>query len=174
MSRELDSDESKTTLSMPLAEVTSTTKGAKVQLLVVRDIEVVLRVAAETLCAIPGHVLDGHEGSIGKQDEVEHAVSNDGALVLLDHARKNTEAGLRRGVVVEYATAALFPLLNWSVDGFLHFSSVEVNGGAFREVVDASRETKNVPQQRTCRRDLVDIPAWVDQKCSIVDLILFD
>ena len=90
-------------------------------------------------------------------------MSNDGALVLLDHARKNAEAGWRRGVIIEYAVAALFPLLYWSVDGFLYFSAVEVDGGAFREVSEATREPEFIPQQRTCRRNLVDIPARVDQ-----------
>jgi len=173
VSRKLDRYESQTTLGVPLAKVTRSTKRTQVQLLVVRNEEVVLRVAAETLCAVPGHVLDGHKSSVGKQDEVEHAVSNDGALVLLNHARKNAEAGWRRGVVVEYAVAALFPLLHWSVDGFLHFSAVEVDGGAFREVSKGAREAENVPQQRTCSRDLVDVPARVDQKCSIVNLVLF-
>ena len=163
MSRKLDSDESQTALSVPLAKVTRTAKGTQVQLLVVRNEEVVLRVAAETLCAVPSHVLDGHESSVGKQNEVEHAVTDDGALVLLDHARENAEAGWRRSVVVEYAVAALFPLLHWSVDGFLHFSAVEVDGGAFREVSEGTREAEHIPQQRTCSRDLVDIPARVDQ-----------
>ena len=92
VSRELDSDESKTTLGVPLAIVASSTKGTQVQLLVVRDEEVVLGVAAEALCAIPGHVLDGHESAVGKQDEVEHAVTDDSAVVLLNHARKNAES----------------------------------------------------------------------------------
>lgn len=91
VSRELNGDESKTTLGVPLAKVASSTKRTQVQLLVVWDEEVVLGVAAEALCAVPGHVLDRHEGSVGKQDEVEHAVANDGALVLLDHARKDAE-----------------------------------------------------------------------------------
>ena len=128
MSRQIDSDKSKTTLGVPLAKVARSTQGAQVQLIVVWDEEVVLGVAAEALCAVPGHVLDRHESSVGKQDEVEHAVTDDGALVLLDHTRKDAKAGRRRGVVVEYAVAALFPFLDWSVDGFLHFSTVEVNG----------------------------------------------
>lgn len=91
VSRELDSDESKTTLGVPLAKITSSTKGSQVQLLVVRDEEVVLGIAAEALCAVPCHVLDCHEGSVGKQDEVEHAVADDRTVVLLDHARKDAE-----------------------------------------------------------------------------------
>ena len=66
MSRKLDRDESQTTLGVPLAKVTRTAKGTQVQLLMVRNEEVVLRVAAETLCAVPGHVLNGHESSVGK------------------------------------------------------------------------------------------------------------
>lgn len=163
MSRELDSDESQTALGVPLAKVTRSAKGTQVQLLVVRNEEVVLRVTTETLCAVPGHVLNCHESSIGKQDEVKHAVANDSALVLLDHTRKNAEAGRRGGVIVKYAVAALFPLLDGSVDGFLHFSAVEVDGRAFREVAKGAREAEHIPQQRTCRRDLVDIPARVDQ-----------
>ena len=91
VSREFDGDESKATLGVPLAKVTSSTKGAQVELLVVRNEEVILRVAAETLCAVPGHILNSHESSVGEQDEVEHAVADDGAVVLLDHARKNAE-----------------------------------------------------------------------------------
>lgn len=163
MSRKLDRDKSQTALGVPLAKVTRTAKGTQVELLMVRNEEVVLRVAAETLCAVPGHVLDRHESSVGKQNKVKHAVANYGALVLLDHARKNAEAGWRRGVVIKYAVAALFPLLNWSVDGFLHFGAVEVDGGAFREVSEGAREAEHIPQQRTCRRNLVDIPARVDQ-----------
>ena len=81
MSREIDSDKSKTTLGVPLAKVARSTQGAQVQLIVVRDEEVVLGVAAEALCAVPGHVLDGHKSSVGKQDEVEHAVTDDLSLI---------------------------------------------------------------------------------------------
>jgi hypothetical protein len=145
VSREFDGDESKSTLGVPLAKVTSATKGSQVQFLVVRNEEVVLGVAAESLCAIPGHILDCHEGSIGEQDEVQHTVANDGAVVLLDHAGKNAETGRRRSIVVEYAVAALLPLLDWSVDGFLHFSAVEVHGGAFWQVAEATRESEHIP-----------------------------
>ena len=145
VSREFDSDESKATLGVPLAKVTGSAKSAQVQLLVVWDEEVVLGIAAEALCAVPCHVLDGHEGSVGKQDEVEHAVADDGAVVLFDHTGKNAESGRQRGIVVKHAVAALFPFLDWSVDGLLDFGTVEVDGGAFREVAEAAREAEHVP-----------------------------
>jgi hypothetical protein len=101
-------------------------------------------------------------------------MTDDSAVVLLNHARKNAEAGGRRGVVFKYAVAALFPFLDGSIDGLLHFGTVEVDGCAFWKVSEATREAEYIPQQRTCSRNLVDIPARVDQQGSIVDLVLFD
>lgn len=77
-----------------------------------------------------------------------------------------------RVVIVEHTVAALLPFLDRSVDGLLHFSTVEVHGGAFREVSETTGEAENIPQQRTCSCNLVDIPARVDQWCSVVDLVL--
>jgi len=145
VSREIDGDESKTTLGVPLAKVTSSAESAQVELLVVWNEEVILGIAAESLCTVPCHILDGHERSVGKQDKVKHAVANDGAVVLLNHTRENAESGWRRSVILQYTTAALLPLLEWSVDGFLYLSAVEVDGCAFWEVAEAAREAKNVP-----------------------------
>ena len=145
VSRELDGNVSETTLSVPFAKVTSAGKSAQVQLLMVRDEEVVGGIAAEALGAVPGHVLDRHERTVGQEDKVEHSVADDSAVVLLDDTREDAEARWRRGVVVEDAVAALLPLLDWSVDCTLHICAVEVDGGALREVANASWEAQNIP-----------------------------
>ena len=174
MTREVNSDECKTALSAVLAKVASTTESAQVQLLVVRNEEVVIGVGAETLCAIPCHVLDGHESTIGEQNEVKHAVTDDSPVVLLNHAWENAEARGRRVAILEHAIAAFFPFLDGSIDSLLDFGAVEVDLGTIWEVSEAAREAQNVPQHRAGSSDLVDIPARISQQRGVVDLVLFD
>lgn len=92
MSRKLNSDESQTTLGVLLTKVGSTTKGAQVQLFVVRNEEVVLRVAAKGLSAITGYVLNRYKSSVSKQDKVEYTIANNSTDILLGHVGKNAKA----------------------------------------------------------------------------------
>jgi hypothetical protein len=56
-----------------------------------------------------------------------------------------------------------------SVDSFLYVRSVEVDRCAFGEIIEGSRETKNVPKDRTGGRYLIDVPAWVNVHDFVVN-----
>lgn len=61
--------------------------------LVVRHVEVlgVRGRALEALQAVPRHVLDGDEGAVGEEQEVEQAVADDGVVCALDDRGEGAE-----------------------------------------------------------------------------------
>ena len=74
-------------------------------------------------------------------------------------------------VLAENATSTLLPFLNRSVDSLLDVSSVEIDGGTFGQVVEASGETENVPEQRAGSSDLIDVETRVDKADSVEDVV---
>ena len=131
---------------MPFTEVAGAAQSSQIQLLVVWDKEVVSRIAAESLGAVPGHVLDGHQRAICQQDEIKQTMTDDSALVLFNHTGKNAESRWWRRVVIKNAIAALFPLLDGSIDSTLDIGAVEVDGSTLRQIPKATREAKYVPK----------------------------
>lgn len=75
-----------------------------------------------------------HNGSVLDQNHVELGVSNNSSLVLLDHSGQNTESRAWAVIGVQDTTRALVPRADWSIDGLLHFSTIEVYARAFWEV----------------------------------------
>lgn len=131
---------SKTAFGPEFAEVARACNVTELRFRVVGYEEVVAGVLAEALSAVPSHVLDHHESAVVQEDEVKHAVAYNGAFILLNHAGENAEARWRGVAVFQDAVAALVPILHWSVDGFLHVRTVEVNLGACGQIVERSRE----------------------------------
>jgi hypothetical protein len=70
MAGKMSSVEGQTTLRGPNTLVTSASKCATVVLRVVRDVDVSARVLGEALDAVPGHVLDGEQCSVGGKKHV--------------------------------------------------------------------------------------------------------
>ena len=64
--------------------------------LMVRHVEVLLLEGRglEALGAVPGHVLNGDQGAVGEEQEVEQAVADDCVVSALDDAGKRAETGL--------------------------------------------------------------------------------
>ena len=142
------------------------------RVIVVRDEEVGGGWGREALGAVPRHVLDGQEGAVGDEDHVEEAVADDGAVGALDDSGQDAEGGRQRVVVVvdeHRLVCAFHPVDVRSVDGGFDIGTVEVDLCSVGEVVERPRETEDVPQQWASCRDLVDVPAWIDQKSFVVD-----
>lgn len=115
-------------------------------------------------------------------------MANDDVVCSLDHAWKYAQSTWERRVFVEYATAALLPLLYWCIDGFLHLGPVEVDLCALGEIIETTGEAQDttfvsrrlcylkgkrysLPQDRACCCDLVNVEAGVDKRRCEVDVI---
>lgn len=95
----------------------------------VRNEEVVgLRRPLEALLTAPGHVLDGDEGAIGDEEEVEEAVANDDVLGAVDDGGERTEsAGNTLVAVGKKCWITADGIVGWrSVNRLLDIGSVEV------------------------------------------------
>ncbi len=60
------------------------------QSLMVRDVKVQglgYWVCLETLKAVPGHILNGDDGTVSEEEKVKHSVPDDGVVRSLDHRR---------------------------------------------------------------------------------------
>ena len=55
-------------------------------------------VAGEPLLAVPGHVVQGCEGAVGREEEVEAAAADDHVVGAVDHRAEGEEAGGRGAV----------------------------------------------------------------------------
>ena len=146
-------------------ENTSTGQRRRILLSVVGHVEIVLRRRLETLLAVPGHVLDHEERTVGNQDVIQRAMTDDGFVEALDDLWKDGETA-RRGFVAainEDTVGTFGPWHDWSVDGFLHVGTVEIDGGALWEVVERAGEAEDVPEEGAGGRDLVDIEAGVNE-----------
>lgn len=106
----------------------------------------VLGILLETLLAVPGGVLEGEEGSVGGEEEVETTDSDDGVIGVLDDALENVGLSGREGGVAavgfgvaeakDVVGSALIPShIGGSVEGLLDICAVEVDLGTGRGIV---------------------------------------
>lgn len=146
MPGKLDGHVGEPTLSVPFAEVAGAAQSSEVQLLMVWNKEVVGRIAAESLGAVPRHVLDGHQRAICQQDEIKQTMADDSALILFNDTGKNAESRWWRRVVIKNAVAALLPLLDGSIDSTLDVGAVEVDRSTLRQIPKATGEAEYVPK----------------------------
>lgn len=126
----------------------------------------------ETELAIPCHVLDGHESSVGLDDEVIVTVSDENAVGVLDDFRKDTLDRVGGEVTLIFRTAgadedrfirAFGPgNVGWGVQCLYDFRALEVDGCTGWQVVQHGGEAKYIPLKWANLVDLVDVPARVD------------
>lgn len=94
MSRQINRSEGKTTLRVRCTEVTGASvlgEGSRdvsssefCETPVVRNVEWLHRRFLETLGSVPGHVLDGCEGTVHEEEKVQPSVADDGVVGALD------------------------------------------------------------------------------------------
>ena len=100
-------------------------------------------------------------------------MSNDSTFASLNHARENTETRWKTGVGVvnEYFVGRTFtPTETYRcIDCSLNIRSVEINICSSGSVVERAREAEDIPEFRTSRSDLINIPAWINIEYFIVD-----
>ena len=110
----------------------------------IRDIKIVpiFRRGGKALCAVPRHVLRGHDGAVDEEDEVEHPVADDGFLVLGDDAREDGPGGGLAGVGLEDGELAFLPVVgDRGVDCFLYVGAWSGDWGlVFAWRVERGRE----------------------------------
>lgn len=127
---------------------------------VVRDEERLDGRPLEPLGAVPGHVLDGGEGAVGEEEEVEPAVADDGVVGALDDAGERAQRAGRGPVPVreDVVLAAHGVVRRRRVEGGLHVGAVEV------VVWPAGQrgEAHLVPEVGAVVGQVVDVEAWVD------------
>lgn len=115
-----------------------------------------------------------------EENIVQKTVTNDGTFAVLDDVWENGQAGILAVVsldtvtvrgVVDVDACTFRPWLVRRVDRLFHVCTIEVDLGVLGLIEKTAREAENVPQQRTGRGDLVDIPARVDQERGIENLL---
>lgn len=173
VSRKGDRRECEASLGIPLSKDPCACKGTLIELTVVWHVILVpiTRPLREALRSVPGHVLDHHDGSILNQDEVEIGVCDDGFAVLLNDSWEDAEAGRWGVICVQHAAGALSPWAYWGVDRLLDICAVEVDGRAFGDVIEGSREAEHVPEERAGGGYLVNVPAWVGEGYGFGDFV---
>lgn len=147
MARKLNLIPRQSTLLTPLSNNTLLTESSAVVVDVEGDVELlVLGILLETLLSVPGGVLDGEEGSVGREEEVKTTDSDDGVVGMLDDALENVALSGRErsiasvGVGVAEAKdrvgSALIPChVGGSIEGLLDVCAVEVDLGTRRRIV---------------------------------------
>lgn len=162
---QIDLDESQATLSVVVTHDTSTRGITKAQLAMVGHVELIelARRSRETLGAVPGHVLNSEQGSVGDKDVVQQSVVNDCPLRPLNDAGQDGQRRRSAGVLPQHAASTLGPLLDRGVDGFLDVGAVEVDLCAGGEVVKGAGKAEDVPEVGWCGEDLVDVEGGVDE-----------
>lgn len=182
MSGELDRVERESTLRTPCTHDTGAGLRATVVLGVVRDVERRVGELLEALLAVPGDVLQGEKGAVGREEEVEVADTDDGVVDALDHVLEDSvlsgaEGLVAEGLVIGRATedvdvGALHPVgADGSVNCGLHIATVEVDLQTGRRVVARVHYAKNGVRVRAGLGDVVDVEARVDFKCGRVDIV---
>ena len=149
MTTKADLDPSQATLRMRRAKDAATAQSAQTGLRMIGHEELLGRSRLEALSAGPGHVLDGEEGAISHDDVIQRPICDDGSRQAFDDGGEDGEGGW--GAVVgsvdeDVGGGAFFPDLLGRVDGGLHVAAVEVDAGAFGEVVEGSGEAEDVPE----------------------------
>lgn len=61
--------------------------------------------------------------------------------------------------------------MNRGIDGLLYIGTVKVDRFALGKIVERSRETENIPEQRARGRDLVNVKARVGEHGGIDDVL---
>jgi hypothetical protein len=124
----------------------------------------------ESLETVPGHVLDGDEGAVGEEEEVEETVANDGVVGTFDNGWERSESGWEGLVTLGeevFTTAANEVVGRRSVNHFLDIRSVEVVVWSTCE----RRESELIPQVRAEICQVVDVETWVDIVDCVIDVI---
>lgn len=147
------------------------------------------RLLLETQLAVPGHVLDGHEGTVCDDDHVEVPVCDEHAVRGFDHLwedvldRVGGEVAFTFGATVVVAVLfdttdedgvdGTFGPVNGGgrVNGCLDVCAVEVRGGAFGGVDELGGEGEDVPEEGTLLVDFVDVEAGVVGQGGGVDQV---
>ncbi len=167
-------------------------QGTAVVLGVVRGVEVGAWVLLETLDAVPGHVLDGEESSVGLdrlisieifeqwneftygQDHVQITGSDEDVVGVLNDVLENTIVGRALGgigsglasiisVSKDVDWSALVPgAVNRGVEGDLDIGAVEVNLGTWWLIVTRVNYAELREWMRAGLGDMVEIEARVD------------
>lgn len=164
--------ESQAPLSAPVTQVASAGQGAAVVLWVVGDEQRVARVLLETLHTVPGHVLEGEESAVGREEHVEVAGADDGVICVLDNALKDAvlrgpEGGIAEihavfGAAENVGIGALLPVgADGSIDSGLHVRAVEIDDFARRNVVADVDAAEDRPGVRAGFADMVEVEAGV-------------
>lgn len=136
----------------------------------------------EAQFAVPGHVLDGHEGAVCDDDHVEVAVCDEDAVRGLDDLREDVldrvggEVALALGAAVaareDGVDGACGPVdVRRGVDGGFDVGAVEVCGGAFGGVDELGGEGEDVPEERALLVDFVDVEAGIVGQGGVVDQV---
>jgi hypothetical protein len=140
--------------------------------LVVRHEEVLLLGGRglEALEAVPGHVLDGDEGAVGEEEEVEETMADDGVVGTFDDGWERSQRrwnGLITPREEVFTTTADEVVGRRSVNNFLDIRSVEVVVWTTSE----RRESELIPQVRAEICQMIDVETWIDVVECIVDII---
>ena len=132
--------------------------------------------------AVPGHVLDGHEGAVCDDDHVEVAVCDEDAVRGLDDLREDVLDGVGGEVAFALRAAvaaredgvdgAFGPVdVRGGVDGGFDVGAVEVCGGAVGGVDELGGEGEDVPEEGALLVDFVDVEAGVVGQGGVVDQV---
>ena len=89
MSRQLYLVICQTTLATPSTQITSAGESTAVVFGMVGGIKVIARVFLEALLTVPGHILKGDQGAVGREEEVKVPDANDGIVEGLDNMSKD-------------------------------------------------------------------------------------
>lgn len=156
----------------PQAQIPSPGQRSPVVLRMVRRVELFPRVRLEPLHAVPRHVLQRHQGAVGRQQEIQVPDPDDGVIRRFDHALQHAVlrgaqglvAGRGSGVAVaeDVGVGALHPVCRRGVDGRLDVAAVEVHGCPRGEVVARVDDAELAPEERAGVEDVVDVEAGVD------------
>lgn len=172
--------ERQSTLVRPLPLDTCTRKSAAVVLGVVRSIQRSARVLAQTLVAVPRHVLDSEKRPVGGKQEIEIARPNQRVVRELDDTRKSSiNGGARRcirapfgAVAKDVHISALLPVrANLCVERFLDVCTVEVDFGPRWLVVASVDYAELAVGMRACFGYVVYVEARVDLENGSVEIV---
>lgn len=99
-------------------------------------------------------------------------MNDNGAVEGVYETRDDVPGGLRRSVFIENTVAAFGPFADGRIDGFLYGGTVKLNRvHVGRMIIEASREVKDVPEQRAGRSDSIEVEAGVGQENGLQDIV---
>ena len=140
--------------------------------------------------AVPGHVLDGHEGAVGDDDHVKVTIRHEHAVRGFDDLREDVLDWIGGEVAFAFGAAIVVTVFLLStyedgidgtfgpadvlrgVDGGFHVGAVEIcSTGSIGGVDELGGEADDVPKQRALLIDLVDVEARVVSQGGFVDQV---